>query len=137
MMTSEKRENFNKLITWLADYCWDHNIGVVYSKEVDHRAKSKGYNNPSDLVVINGNWLPETEIPFIFAHEIGHVIENTPFFNKLSYLGSNKAEYSANVFAIRLLQQYCLENEIEYDTIYDFAKAFGIPKDKWYILADL
>lgn len=136
-MTSEERENFNELIIWLADYCWDHNIGVVYSKEVDHRAKSKGYNNPSDLVVINGNWLPETEIPFIFAHEIGHVIENTPFFNKLSYLGSNKAEYSANVFAIRLLQQYCLENEIEYDTIYDFAKAFGIPKDKWYILADL
>lgn len=137
MMTSEERENFNKLITWLGKYCWDHNIGVVYSKEADHRAKSKGYNNPSDLVVINGNWLPETEIPFIFAHEIGHVIENTPLFNKLSYLGSNKAEYSANVFAIRLLQQYCLENAIEYNTIYDFAKVFGIPKDKWYILADL
>lgn len=136
-MTNEERENFNKLITWLGKYCWDHNIGVVYSKEADHRAKSKGYNNPSDLVVINGNWLPETEIPFIFAHEIGHVIENTPLFNKLSYLGSNKAEYSANVFAIRLLQLYCQENEIEYNTVYDFAKAFGIPKDKWYILADL
>lgn len=81
--------------------------------------------------------MPETEVPFIFAHEIGHTIENTPIFNKLSYLGSVKAEYSANVFAIRLLQQYCLENEITYNTIFDFAKSFGIPKDKWYLLTDL
>lgn len=136
-MTSEERENFDKLITWLAHYCWDHNIGVVYNKKLPHTAKSKSYNYPSDLVVVNGNWLPETEIPFIFAHEIGHTIENTPIFNKLAFLGRKKGEYSANTFAIRLLQQFCLENEIEYNTVYDFAKAFGIPKDKWYILTDL
>lgn len=136
-MTNEDRDRFNELIIWLTNWCFDHEIGVVYSKEADPKAKSKSYNIPGDLVVINGNWSPETEVPFIFAHEIGHTIENTPVFNKLSYLGSDKAEYSANVFAIRLLQQYCLENEITYNTIFDFAKSFGIPKDKWYLLTDL
>ena len=85
-MTNEDRDRFNELIIWLTNWCFDHEIGVVYSKEADPKAKSKSYNIPGDLVVINGNWLPETEVPFIFAHEIGHTIENTPIFNKLSYL---------------------------------------------------
>ncbi|WP_279117543.1 ImmA/IrrE family metallo-endopeptidase [Lactobacillus intestinalis] len=137
MMTSEDRERFDNLIAWLINYCFDHQIGVVYNKFLPPTAKSKSYNYPSDLVVVNGNWYPETEIPFIFAHEIGHTIENTPIFNRLAYLGRQKGEYSANVFAINLLAQYCFENDIWFNSIFDFAKAFGIPHDKWYILVDL
>ena len=69
-----------------------------------------------------------------FAHEIGHTIEGTPFFNKIAYLGTLKGEYSANRFAINLLSMYCLENDIWYETVFDFARSFGIPKDKWYLL---
>lgn len=134
MMTSEERENFDSVLAFLMNFCQDHGIGVVYNNALPPKARSKSYNTPSDLVVINGNWKPETEVPFIFAHEIGHTIEDTAVFNKLSYLGKLKGEYSANVFAINLLGLYCLENDIWYDTIFDFAKSFGIPKDKWYLL---
>lgn len=133
-MTNEELDNFNIVIKWLINYCFDHNIGVIYNTKLPSHARSKSYNYPSDLVVINGNWKPQSEIPFIFAHEIGHNVENCSIFNKLSYLGKQKGEYSANVFAINLLGLYCEENDIWYDTIFDFAKAFGVPKDKWYLL---
>ena len=133
-MTSEERERFDDVLAFLMNFCRDHAIGVVYNKALPPKARSKSYNTPSDLVVINGNWKTETEIPFIFAHEIGHTIEGTPVFNKLAYLGTLKGEYSANRFAINLLSMYCLENDIWYETVFDFAKSFGIPKDKWYLL---
>ena len=134
MMTSEERERFDDVLAFLMNFCQDHGIGVVYNKTLPSKARSKSYNYPSDLIVVNGNWKPETEVPFIFAHEIGHNIENCSVFNKLSYLGKQKGEYSANRFAINLLSMYCLEHDIWYETYYDFAKSFGIPKDKWYLL---
>lgn len=70
----------------------------------------------------------------MLAHEIGHVVEEVPEFYKLAYLGKEKGEFSANRFAINLLALYCFENDIWYDNYYGFAKAFGIPKDKYYIL---
>lgn len=137
MMTSEERERFDDVLAFLMNFCQDHDIGVVYNKALPPKARSKSYNTPSDLVVINGNWKPETEVPFIFAHEIGHTIEGTPVFNKLAHLGTEKGEFSANRFAINLLALYCFENDVWYETYFDFAKAFGIPHNKWYILVEL
>lgn len=136
MMSIENAERFDILISWLMNYCLEHQIGVIYTKELPSDAQSMSYNYPSDLVVINGNWKPNTEIPFIFAHEIGHNLEGTPVFNRLAYLGEEKGEYSANTFAINLLLLYCFENSILFNSAYDFAKTFGIPKDKWYLIAD-
>lgn len=134
-MNDDNRERFDEVIRYLMNYCYSHQIGVVYDKTLPSKARSRGYNYPSDLVVVNGNWSPEVEVPFIFAHEIGHVIDNNSKYYHLSYLGMERGEYSANIFALNLLEMYCLENDIWFETIFEFAKAFGVPTSKWYLLA--
>lgn len=136
-MNNENRNSFDQVIKFLMNYCYSHQIGVVYNKDLPSAAHSRGYNYPSDLVVVNGNWKPEKEVPFIFAHEIGHVIDNNSKYYHLAYLGMDRGEYSANTFALNLLEFYCLQNDIWFDTIYQFANAFGIPKDKYYLLDNL
>lgn len=123
----------NEVITWLMNYCMKHGIGVVYQKKLPETAPSDSWHNPK-LIIFNANYYKVNERPFMLAHEIGHVVEEVPEYYKLAYLGIEKGEFSANRFAINLLSLYCLENDIWYETYYDFAKAFGIPKDKYYIL---
>lgn len=134
-LKKEKLISMNDLIEYLLNYAFDCGIGykLVHADPYDPSLSLKKHN----LMVINLNWHNQSELPFIFAHEIGHTIENTPIFDRLAYLGRQKGEYSANVFAINLLAQYCFENDIWFNSIFDFAKAFGIPHDKWYILVDL
>ena len=57
-------------------------------------------------------------------------------------LGAKKIRYEHGLGSVSLteeisLAQYCFENDIWFNSIFDFAKAFGIPHDKWYILVDL
>lgn len=123
----------NEVITWLMNYCMDHDIGIIYKKNLPQTAPSDSWHNPK-LIIFNANYYKVNERPFMLAHEIGHVVEEVPEFYKLAYLGTEKGEFSANRFAINLLSLYCMENDIWYETYYDFAQAFGIPKDKYYVL---
>lgn len=123
----------NKVITWLMNYCMKHDIGVIYQTNLPENAPSDSWHNPK-LIIFNANYYKKDERPFMLAHEIGHVVEEVPEFYKLAHLGIEKGEFSANRFAINLLALYCFENDIWYETYYDFAKSFGIPKDKYYIL---
>lgn len=123
----------NKVIAWLMNYCMKHDIGVLYRKDLPENAPSDSWHNPK-LIIFNANYYKVNERPFMLAHEIGHVVEEVPEFYKLAHLGIEKGELSANRFAINLLTLYCFENGMWYDNYYDFAKAFGIPKDKYYIL---
>lgn len=123
----------NEVITWLMNYCMDHDIGIIYKKNLPQTAPSDSWHNPK-LIIFNANYYKVNERPFMMAHEIGHVVEEVPEYYKLAYLGIEKGEFSANRFAINLLSLYCMENDIWYETYYDFAKAFGIPKDKYYVL---
>lgn len=70
----------------------------------------------------------------MMAHEIGHVIEENPEYYHLAYLGVQRGESAANKFAINLLEKYCFENDIWFETIYEFAKAFGVPSRCYYLL---
>ncbi|MGQ5708787.1 ImmA/IrrE family metallo-endopeptidase [Lactobacillus sp. PSON] len=133
-MNTESRKNFNKLIMFLMNYCNDHGIGIIYDNTLPPLAPSRSYTIPGKLVAINGNWYKETEIPFIFAHEIGHVIENLPHYYHASKIAELQSEYFANDFAINLLQEYCFEEDIWFESIYDFAKCFGIPRKHWDLL---
>lgn len=133
-MNNEDRERFDSVIQFLMNYCYRHGIGCLYNKDLPAKANSISYCHPSDLIVINGNWYHQIEIPFIFAHEIGHVVDGNPEYYHLAYLGKDKGEYSANIFAINLLWLYCLENDIWFETIYEFAAAFGIPNKFYYLL---
>lgn len=123
----------NEVITWLMNYCMDHDIGIIYKKNLPQTAPSDSWHNPK-LIIFNANFYKKSERPFMLAHEIGHVVEEVPEYYKLAYLGIEKGEFSANRFAINLLALYCLDNDIYFDNYYSFAKAFGIPKDKYYIL---
>lgn len=123
----------NEVITWLMNYCMDHDIGIIYKKNLPQTAPSDSWHSPK-LIIFNANFYKKSERPFMLAHEIGHVVEEVPEYYKLAYLGIEKGEFSANRFAINLLSLYCMENDIWYETYYDFAQAFGIPKDKYYVL---
>ncbi|NRO05394.1 hypothetical protein [Lactobacillus helveticus] len=83
---------------------------------------------------MNAKWLYPTQIPFLLAHEIGHVLHENACFYNINGLTTDKSEASENVFAIKLLQKYCVENEIYFDTWYKFAKCFGIPEECYYLL---
>ncbi|URW71705.1 ImmA/IrrE family metallo-endopeptidase [Lactobacillus kefiranofaciens subsp. kefirgranum] len=83
---------------------------------------------------MNAKWIYPAQIPFLLAHEIGHVLHENACFYHISDLTANKGEASENIFAIKLLQKYCVENEIYFDTWYKFAKCFGIPKECYYLL---
>lgn len=118
---------------WLLNYCLNNDIGVIYRKSLPSYAPSVSYENPK-LVIFNDNFQDKTQKPFMLAHEIGHVVEGNSQYYKLSHLGMNRGEYSANIFAINLLWEYCLDSDIWFETIYDFATSFGIPHECWYLL---
>lgn len=123
----------DSVLKWLMNYCYDHDIGVVYCNDLPSTAPSDSYCNPK-LVIFNDNFQNESEKPFMLAHEIGHVIKGSSDFYKTSFLGKEKSEYSANKFAIELLYEYCFENDIWFETTFEFAKAFGVPNKYYYLL---
>lgn len=86
-----------------------------------------------DLIIFNSNYYQDSEKPFMLAHEIGHVINGNPGCDKLVN-GLGKEESIADKFAIDLLLEYCLDQDIWFDNIYDFAESFGIPSGKYYLL---
>lgn len=133
-MSIENQENYDRLIRWLSNYAFQHKIGLEFKPNLPSYAPPTSFNFPGNLIIMNRNWIPKTEIPFSFAHEIGHVLlEYAPYYN-CAYLGKDKGEYAANIFAINLLKQYCQENEYHYNNIYSFANSFGIPSKVRYLL---
>lgn len=133
-MSLETRSNYDRLMRYLMNYAFDHHIDIEFTYKLPPYAPSVSYNEPGRLIIMNSRWPFPTHTPFLLAHEIGHVVEEVPEYYKLAYLGMEKGEFSANRFAINLLSLYCMENDIWYETYYDFAQAFGIPKDKYYVL---
>lgn len=136
-MNLENQENYDNLIQWLMNYCFNHKIGVVFNKDLPPRARPRSYTEPGNLVVINGAWLPQTEIPFIFGHEIGHVIEDSAHLYHATKLGELKGEAFANRFSVELLYKYCVENDFYYSNWYSFAKAFCIPTNLFYLFSTI
>ncbi|PWF24328.1 ImmA/IrrE family metallo-endopeptidase [Lactobacillus johnsonii] len=123
----------DNVINWLSNFCLDNGIGFIFDKNLPPDAPSDSWSNPK-LILLNTNWHRTTELPFMYAHEIGHVVEEYPEYYHLTRLGTEKGEYSANRFAINLLLKYCKEHDIEFATYYQFAYAFGIPRDCYYLL---
>lgn len=137
-MSLETRENYDKLMQYLMNYAmFDCHIGVEFTNKLPSYAPSVSYNKPGKLIIMNANWLHPTQIPFQLAHEIGHVLhENEAYFNlndKTKYSG----EARENIFAIKLLQRYCTENEFNFSSIYQFARCFGVPQECYYLLVDI
>ena len=136
-MNYSNQQNYNNLINWLMNYCFDHDIGACLTNELPDAIGGKSYVIPADLVVVNNNWHNELEIPFIIGHELGHLM-----------LGHKRKEFdesptkrilmerAANEYSLYLLTEYCDLHEIYFYDKYTFAHAFGIPKDCYYLLEE-
>ncbi|MCI7647005.1 MAG: ImmA/IrrE family metallo-endopeptidase [Lactobacillus johnsonii] len=133
-MNYSNQQNYNNLINWLMNYCFDHDIGACLTNELPDDVGGKSYVIPADLVVINNRWHNELEIPFIFAHEIGHVLYGSAEYYHSACRGTELGESDANLGAIKLLLQYAQETDMHFDTYYNFADAFGIPKKHYYLI---
>lgn len=134
-MSLETRENYDKLMTYLMNYAmFEHKIGVEFTDKLPPFAPPISYNKPGKLIIMNAKWLYPMQIPFLLAHEIGHVLHENEKFYHLSSINTAKGEASENLFAIKLLQEYCIENEMHFADCYKFAKCFGIPKHCYYLL---
>ena len=133
-MNYSNQQNYNNLINWLMNYCFDHDIGACLTNELPDEIGGKSYVIPADLVVVNNNWHNELEIPFIFAHEIGHIQTGIPCSYHASISNIDKGEADANKFAINLFMEYCKENEFNFSTYYNFAENFYIPLKFYYLL---
>lgn len=121
---------------WLYDYCFKYKIGIAFISYMNPKDPSVCYKWPR-LIIYNEKWYDSNEKPFILAHEIGHIINGDPVCYSHDYNNINKSESIANKFAIRLLKQYCYETDIEFESKYQFAETFGIPRRFYYLLDDV
>ncbi|QLK33403.1 ImmA/IrrE family metallo-endopeptidase [Lactobacillus crispatus] len=137
-MSLETRQNYDRLLKYLMNYAmFDCHIGIEFTDKLPPFAPSASYNTVGRLIIMNALWPYPTEIPFQLAHEIAHVLHEDQHYYNLNDGTANSGEASANIFAIKLLQKYCKENDYRFDTYYKFAQAFGIPKHVYYLLKEI
>ena len=88
-------------------------------------------------VLINMNWQPKTEIPFIMAHEIAHVLngdDGTRYYESATI--HSKVEYQANLTAVEILLNYCHNLDIEASNPVHLCENFGIPTALEYVVRE-
>lgn len=137
-LSIENKENYDKLMRYLINTAmFDYHIGVEFTNKLPPLAPPISYNSRGKLIIMNARWPYPTEIPFQLAHEIAHVLHEDQHYYNLNDGTANSGEASANIFAIKLLQKYCKENDYRFDTYYKFAQAFGIPKHVYYLLKEI
>lgn len=92
----------------IRDYAWDNDIGILSSTQFDPHTVCHSIPEHR-LVVINANYEDSQQLPFQFAHEIGHIINGDTDKSKFSFSKVHR-EGMANLFAIRLLVPWYYEN---------------------------
>lgn len=126
----------DNVLSFLTDFCCKNKIGIRYIAYMNPKDPSICYEWPR-LIIYNENWQSNQEKPFILAHEIGHIMCGCTICYYHNHLETRKSEIDANRFAIRLLEEYCEQNDITFDNKYSFAEAFGVPKKLYYLLDEL
>lgn len=116
----------DEIMEWLCKFAYDHNIEVTIDNV--HFSSSVPSSCFGKHVIINMNWDNEEEIPFIFAHEIGHVLNGNGGVLYYSTITSQtKIESAANDKAIELIIEYGQEiDELPADYI-TFMQSYHIP----------
>lgn len=136
-LSLENQTNYEELLVYLMNYALHHNIGVEWTRELPPYAPPVSFDRPGKLIIMNANWNNIVDIPFQFAHEIGHVLHESSQYYNLNKRTTNKGEDFANKFAIKLLQQYCINHEYHYSTWFSFARAFKIPSHLFYLFSSI
>lgn len=119
----------NDLIQWLINFAYDHDISVITTRELKPDTPSQS-DVKQRIIVINMNWSNKFEIPFIYAHEISHILCD-------HLINSPTNEIEANQIAINLLTEYCWDNDIYISNPVHFCEEFGIPLRLSYLMEDM
>ncbi len=124
----------NELMEWLANYAFNHNIGYIFTHQLEADTPSSS-DGQQRLVIINMEWKHKSEIPFSFAHEIGHILNGDKGINKFSAktIGLKK-EYRANLTGIDILLEYCDKHDLNFDSPIQFCERFGVPLQLDYLV---
>lgn len=119
----------NALI-FILNYAFSINVGFTLTDELP--PDSPSFSLPqSKRVFVNMNWQNKKELPFIAAHELGHVLNGDNTQKLLYYTTSAtkiKIEYEANKTGIDLLLKFCESADLMYDNYLTFMDDFGVPK---------
>lgn len=126
------RISMNDLITFLINYGFDRGISSTLTEKLAPDFPSCAYGHK---VLINMNWHNEWEIPFSFAHELGHLINHDPGINYYhSPTVHMKSEFEANKTAIDILINYCQKNDLQFYNSIKFCDVLGVPTELEYIV---
>lgn len=136
-LSLENQTNYDELLVYLMNYAFDHKIGIKWTRKLPAFAPPASFDRPGKLIVMNAKWPNALDFPFQFAHEIGHVLHESSRYYDLNRTTHNKGEAFANKFAIKLLRQYCLDNDYYYSNWYAFAKAFNVPTHLFYLFSTI
>lgn len=120
-------DQLDDLIDWLYKKAKSFEIKVLIGYNWDSDWPSQA-DTQNKIIFYNPNWLPKNERPFTLAHEIGHVIAQSPNYNTLnSRCFNQKIESEANLIAIQLILEYIKLNDLSFETEEQIAETFAIP----------
>lgn len=111
----------------LLNIAMDKGIGVQLDNSM--KPNSQSWCEPSfNFIMINMNFENPQEIPFQFAHELGHILNGDTSSAKLSFNSHayNKTEYAAHVTGIKLLVSLYAKKAHELNYV-KFMDMFAIP----------
>ncbi|EEW53085.1 putative toxin-antitoxin system, toxin component [Limosilactobacillus antri DSM 16041] len=129
------RISMDKLISYLINYGFDHGISSTLTYELPPDFPSSA-SSKYKKALINMNWHNKWEVPFSFAHELGHIINGDDGINYYhSFTVHSKTEFEANKTAIDIILAYCRDNDIPTDNSNTLCEQFGIPFKLEYIVA--
>lgn len=125
----------NDLLSYLVKYGQTHGISTRFTNKLPSTFPSSA-SSKYRKVLINMNWRNHWEIPFSFAHELGHIINGDDGINYYhSFTIHSKTEFEANKTAIDIILAYCRDNDIPTDNSNTLCEQFGIPFKLEYIVA--
>lgn len=111
----------------LLNLAMNNGIGVQLDNNMNSSVPS--WCEPSlKFVMVNMNYQNKQQIPFQFAHELGHILNGDLSIDKLSFTNRtyNKIEYAAHSTAIKLLMNLYVEKNHELNYL-KFMEYFNIP----------
>lgn len=116
----------NGIMRWLCRFAFDHSIAVTLDSV--HFSGDVPSTCFDQHILINTNWDKKEEIPFIFAHEIGHVLNGDGGVLYYSTAASqSKIESAANSKAIDIILEYSQEIDETPADYMTFMQSYNVP----------
>lgn len=105
--------NYLDLIEYLEKYAAEQNIDCIWCDTCPDYIPCS--STKDRVIFMNINWRYPLNLPFAFAHEIGHVVHGDQHTTAKTKL-AKKQEKAADLYAVGLIWGYCLKMGIESTT---------------------